>query len=87
MVVQTKKGDKVGGSDSDIPAVDFGVVAGGKEQFDICRLFLASLQLVSYFSFLFFFFSFFHVDPISHISNQRSQRQTAIRNKQHKTTL
>lgn len=31
----------------DIPAVDFGVVVSGKPQFEVCRLFLASLQLVS----------------------------------------
>ncbi len=35
------------GSQPDIPLVDFGVVVAGKERFDVCRLFLASLQLVS----------------------------------------
>lgn len=32
---------------ADMPLVDFDVVVGGKERFDVCRLFLASLQLVS----------------------------------------
>lgn len=31
----------------EIPPVDFGVVVSGKQQFEVCRLFLASLQLVS----------------------------------------
>lgn len=34
-------------AEEDLPLVDFGVVAGGKARFDVCRLFLASLQLVS----------------------------------------
>ena len=33
--------------ETDLPLVDFGVVVGGKARFDVCRLFLASLQLVS----------------------------------------
>ncbi|CAN0483353.1 unnamed protein product, partial [Laminaria digitata] len=34
-------------AEPDLPLVDFGVVVGGKARFDVCRLFLASLQLVS----------------------------------------
>lgn len=34
-------------AEPDLPLVDFGVVVAGKEHFDVCRLFLASLQLVS----------------------------------------
>lgn len=36
------------GSQPGLPLVDFGVVVAGKERFDVCRLFLASLQLVSH---------------------------------------
>lgn len=36
------------GTESDLPLVDFGVVVAGKERFDVCRLFLASLQLVGH---------------------------------------
>lgn len=32
----------------DLTLVNFGVVVAGKERFDVCRLFLASLQLVGY---------------------------------------
>lgn len=35
-------------STEEIPPVDFGVVVSGKQQFEVCRLFLASLQLVSF---------------------------------------
>lgn len=31
---------------ADTALVDFGTVVAGKERFDVCRLFLASLQLV-----------------------------------------
>lgn len=34
------------GAEPELPLVDFGVVVAGKERFDVCRLFLASLQLV-----------------------------------------
>lgn len=33
-------------AEPDVPLVDFGTVVAGKERFDVCRLFLASLQLV-----------------------------------------
>lgn len=36
------------GAEPDLPLVDFGVVVAGKERFDVCRLFLASLQLVGH---------------------------------------
>lgn len=39
--------DKTEEAGADMPLVDFDVVVGGKERFDVCRLFLASLQLVS----------------------------------------
>ncbi|CAM9162341.1 unnamed protein product [Pylaiella littoralis] len=35
------------GAEPDLPLVDFGVVVAGKEHFDVCRLFLASLQLAN----------------------------------------
>eukprot|EP00903_Cladosiphon_okamuranus_P019919 g18306.t1 len=35
------------GSELELPLVDFGVVVAGKERFDVCRLFLASLQLAN----------------------------------------
>eukprot|EP00752_Nemacystus_decipiens_P010040 g8953.t1 len=35
------------GDEPDLPVVDFGVVVAGKERFDVCRLFLASLQLAN----------------------------------------
>lgn len=44
---QHEKGDA---QDADNPPVDFSTVARGKEPFDVCRLFLASLQLVSFFT-------------------------------------
>ncbi|CAM9704806.1 unnamed protein product [Sphacelaria rigidula] len=34
-------------STEEIPPVDFGVVVSGKQQFEVCRLFLASLQLAN----------------------------------------
>ena len=35
-------------AEADLPLVDFGAVVAGKERFDVCRLFLASLQLVGH---------------------------------------
>ncbi|CAM9100993.1 unnamed protein product [Ectocarpus sp. 6 AP-2014] len=34
-------------AEPDVPLVDFGTVVAGKERFDVCRLFLASLQLAN----------------------------------------
>lgn len=44
---RTNQTDQTDQTSLELPLVDFGVVAGGEGRFDVCRLFLASLQLVS----------------------------------------
>lgn len=44
----SEDGVNVKDAEAVLPLVDFGMVVAGKERFDVCRLFLASLQLVGH---------------------------------------